>query len=176
MSILPEAAKKYIGLQSEVQVACDLVEKGAVRRFAQAIMNEDPIFDAECANNERYGGPVAPPLYPTHLFRRAFGTPDPIQLNARNPDFDGIDGAGSMWGLPEIEPLKGMAIINGGTEIEFFRYARHGESVTVSSRYADITEKQTSKGPIVLVLIESTHRNGDGELLIRVKFTAIRRK
>jgi hypothetical protein len=176
MSLLPESAKRYIGVRSEIQTACDVVERGAVRRFAQAIMNEDPIFDVACENNRRYGGPVAPPLYPTHLFRRPFGSPDPIQLNARNPDFDGIDGAGSMWALPEIEPLQGLSIINGGTEIEFYRYARHGEAVTVNSRYADISERETSKGPIVLVVIESEHRTAQGELLVRVRFTAIRRK
>ncbi len=176
MSILPEAAKKYIGIQSETEIACDSVERGAVRRYAQAIMDEDPIFHGSCANNERYGGAVAPPLYPTHLFRRPFGVPDPIQANARNPDFDGIVAATSTAGLPEIEPLKGFALLNGGTEIEFFRYARHGETVTLKSRYADIAEKETSKGPIILVITESEYRNGQGDLLVRTKRTQIRRK
>ena len=176
MSILSEAVKKYIGMQSETEIACDSVERGAVRRYAQAVMNEDPIFFANCANNERYGGAVAPPLYPTHLFRRPFGAPDPIQENARNPDFDGIVAAISSQGLPEIKPLKGYALLNGGSEIEFFRYARHGETVKLTSRYADITEKETSKGPIILVITESEYRNGDGDLLIRTRRTQIRRK
>jgi acyl dehydratase len=175
MSILPEEAKKYIGLESETEVACDPVERGAVRRYAQAIMDEDPIFAERCANNERYGGPVAPPLYPTHLMRRRFGARDPIQINARNPDFDGLVGTTTQT-LPEIEPLKNFAVLNGGLDIEFFRYARHGETVKLTSRYADIAEKETSKGPIVLVVIESEFRNGDGELLIRTKRTSIRRK
>jgi acyl dehydratase len=175
MSILPEEAKKYIGLESETEIACDPVERGAVRRYAQAIMDEDPIFAEPCANNARYGGPVAPPLYPTHLMRRPFGAPDPIQKNARNPDFDGLVGT-TTQSLPEIEPLKNFAVLNGGLDIEFFRYARHGETVKLVSRYADITEKETSKGPIVLVVIESEFRNGDGELLIRTKRTSIRRK
>ena len=173
MPILPDDARKYIGLQSRTEIACDPVERGAVRRYAQAIMDEDPIFDTACANNERYGGAVAPPLYLTHLFRRSFGTPDPIQANARNPDFDGSIGSA---GLPEIEPLMGFALLNGGTEIEFFRYARHDETVTVSSRYADISEKETSKGPIILVIIESEYRDGQGDLLIRTRRTQIRRK
>jgi hypothetical protein len=46
MSILPEAAKAYIGVQAEVEVACDCVERGAVRRYAQAIMDAGPIFVA----------------------------------------------------------------------------------------------------------------------------------
>jgi acyl dehydratase len=176
MSALSESLKQYIGMQSETEVACDTVERGAVRRYAQAIMNEDPIFDQPCENNTLFGGPVAPPLFPTHMFRRAFGKPDPVQDNAKNPDFDGIVAATSAQGLPAIEPLAGYALLNGGSEIEFFRYARHGETVKLTSRYADITEKETSKGPIILVVIESEYCNGEGDLLIRTRRTQIRRK
>lgn len=175
MSILPESAKAYIGLESPVETACDTVERGAVRRYAQAIMDEDPIFWSPCDRNERYGGPVAPPLYPTHLFRRPFGAPDPIQQYGSDPDFDGIGPPGAQ-GLPEIEPLRGFSLLNGGSEIEFFRYARHGEQVKLKSKYADIYEKETSKGAMIFVVIESEYRNGDGDLLIRTRRTQIRRK
>ncbi len=174
MSILPDAAKAYIGMQTEVEIACDPVERGAVRRYAQAIMDEDPIYAGEGYATERYGGGVAPLIFPTHMFRRAFGTADPIDQNALNPDYDG-SGLSTTQGLPEIEPLKHLAILNGGSEIEFRRYARHGETVKLRSRYADIVEKQTSKGAIVLVLIESDYLNGEDELLCRVRRTYIRR-
>ena len=175
MSTPAEACQKYVGIESEIELACDPVERGAVRRYAQAIMDEDPIFAEPCANNARYGGPVAPPLYPTHMMRRPFGAPDPIQDNARNPDFDGLS-LSATGGLPEIEPLKGYALLNGGSEIELFRYARHGATVTVKSRYADITQKETSKGTMVFVVLESEYRNGAGELLLRARRTHIRRK
>ena len=61
------------------------------------------------------------------------------------------------------------------SESEFFRYARHGETVTVQSRYASITEKETSKGPMVLVVTESDYCTGEGELLVKVRRTTIRR-
>jgi hypothetical protein len=168
-----EAARKYIGIQSEKEVACDPVERGAVRRYAQAIMDNDPIYWEPCEGNARYGGPVAPPIFPTHMLRRSFGALDPIQEHARDPDFDGTSR--SSQGLPRIEPLNGLSLLNGGSEIEFFRYARHGETVTVQSRYASISEKETSKGPIVLVVIESNYCNGEGEILMKVRQTIIRR-
>lgn len=174
MALMTEALKQYIGMRSETQIACDPVERGAVRRYAQAIQDEDPIFSEACANNARFGGPVATPLYPTHMFRRAFGSPDPLQLRARDPNFDGL-GATSAQGLPELEPIKHLALLNGGSEIEFFRYARHGESVKLRSRYADIVEKETSKGPMLFVVIETEYRNGDDELLMTVRRTLIRR-
>ena len=171
MPILPEAAKQYVGMKSEQEVGCEPVERGAVRRYAQAIMDENPVYsDPDAA--ARYGGAVAPPIFPTHMFRRPFGAPDPLQDRARDPDFDGLS---APRGLPEIEPLKGLSLLNGGSEIEFYRYARHGETVTQQSRYASITEKQTSKGPIILVVIESEYRNGDGELLLKARRTHIRR-
>lgn len=172
MSILPEAAKQYIGLASEREVGCDPVERGAVRRYAQAIMDENPVYSDPGAAGARFGGAVAPPIFPMHMSRRPFGAPDPLQEHARDPDFDGL---GAPRGLPEIEPLKGLSLLNGGVEIEFYRYARHGETVTQQSRYASITEKETSKGPIILVVIESEYRTGDGELLIKARRTHIRR-
>ena len=174
MAILPEAAKKYVGMTSAKEVACDAVEPGAVRRYAQAIMDDDHAYWDDREAIARYGGPVAPPLFPTHLLRRPFGTPDPLQERAHDPDFDGLTN-GSSQGLPTIEPLKGLALLNGGSEIEFFRYARHGETVTVQSRYSSITEKETSKGPMIFVVIESDYCNGKGELLMKTRRTIIRR-
>ena len=170
-----EDLQRYVGIQSEWETACDVVEAGAVRRFAQAIMDEDPAYGRDAQT--RFGGPVAPPLYPMMMFRRRLGTPDPLQLHAGDPDFDGLGQASSVTrGLPEIEPLDGYSALNGGTEVELFRYARHGETIRMRSRYAEITEKQTSKGPIVLVVTESEFATSDGEVLMRARRTLIRRK
>ena len=174
MALLTEALKQYIGLQSETETACEPVERGAVRRYAQAIQDEDPIFAEACANNARLGGPVAPPLFPTHMFRRRFGAPDALQERARDPGFDGL-ASGASSGLPELDPIKHLSLLNGGSEIEFFRYARHGESVKLRSRYADIVEKETSKGAMLFVTIETEYRNGDDELLMKTRRTQIRR-
>ncbi len=171
--LLTDEVKAYIGLSTEAEFACDPVEAGAVRRFAQAIMDEHPAYQPEPNDaNRRYGGPVAPPLFVNHLMRRALGTQDPVQGNAHNPDFDGILPTAS---LPAIEPLKHLASLNGGSEFEFFRYARHGERVSLKLSYDDITEKVSSKGPMLLVVRLYEFRTGEGELLLRSRMTVIRR-
>jgi acyl dehydratase len=170
--MITDQIKSYIGVSSETEFACDAVERGAVRRFAQAIMDEDPVYDAQCALNERFGGPIAQPLFTNHILRRPFGTPDPIQERANDPDFDGLVLA---KGLPTIEPLAKLAVLNGGSEFEFFRHARHGERVSIMQRYADITSKQSSKGLMYFVEIESEFRTEIGELLMRARRTQIRR-
>jgi hypothetical protein len=174
MPILTEEAKSYIGFETEPEAACDLVERGAVRRYAQAIMDEDPIYWSPCEQNARYGGPVAPLLFPTLMFRRAFGALDPIQENARNPDFDGFT-APSGQGLPPLPGLEQLSVLNGGSELEFFRYARHNEQVIVRQRYAEIYERETSKGAMVFVVVQAEYRTSEGELLARVRRTQIRR-
>lgn len=177
MSLVTDAVRAYIGASSAIEFACDAVERGAVRRYAQAIMDDDPTFMDEAAASH-FGGAVAPLLFPTHMFRRAFGTPDPVQGRATDPDFDGVaDGIGATaaQGLPEIEPLRGLRLMNGGSAYEFYRHARHGERVTVRSRYADIVERQTSQGPMVLVTVESEFRTAEGALLLKVRTTLIRR-
>ncbi|MDB5944856.1 MAG: hypothetical protein JWQ13_4422 [Ramlibacter sp.] len=171
--LVTDEVRAYIGVATEAEFACDAVEAGAVRRFAQGIMDEDPAYQAqENEANRRFGGPVAPPLFANHMVRRPLGTPDPIQQNAGNPDFDGIMPAAS---LPPIKPLAHLATLNGGSEFEFFRYARHGERVSVRLSYADITEKQTSKGPMVLVVRLYEFRTEAGDLLMRSRMTSIRR-
>jgi hypothetical protein len=164
-----------VGVESGTEVACDVVERGAVRRYVQAYMDDDPMFYSDDpAVTARYGGPVAPPLFPMNMFRRPFGTPDPFEEYAHDPDFDGIIGS-TAQGLPPLPLPKGIGLLNAGTEVEVFRYARHGETVTAKSRYASITEKQGKKGPMLIVVIETEYRSGDGDLLLRVKKTQIRR-
>ena len=175
MALLTPEVQKLVGATSEVEVACDPVERGAVRRYAQAYMDDDPIFYAdETTRGSRYGGAVAPPLFPMNMFRQPFGTPDPFAARAGNPDFDGIVGS-TAQGLPPLPLPPGTALLNAGTEVELYRYARHGETVTAKSGYDSITEKASSKGPMLLVVIATEYRNAAGELLLRVKKTQIRR-
>jgi len=175
VSLLTSEVEKLIGAESGVEVACDAVERGAVRCYVQAYMDEDPIFHSEeTARGLRWGASVAPPLFPMNMFRRPFGTPDPFAERAADPDFDGIVGS-TAPGLPPLPLPKGIGLLNAGTEVEVFRYARHGESVTAKSRYHSITEKLSSKGPMLLVVIETEYRSGGGDLLLRVRKTQIRR-
>jgi hypothetical protein len=171
-TILTDEIRRYIGVKSETLLACDTVETGAVRRYAQAIMDDDPDYVAG-ATPARFGGPIAPPLYPSFMFRRPLGTPDALTDRAGDPDFDGLVPAAGD-GLPEL-PLHGRALLNAGSEIEFFRYARHGESVIQRSTYADIYERQSKNGPMLFVVTETEYLTQDGELLMRARKTAIRR-
>jgi len=175
MALLTEDIRRLIGAESDLETACEPVERGGVRRYAQAYMDDDPAFHAESgAASERYGGPVAPPLYPMNMFRLPFGAPDPFAAHGNNPDFDGIIGS-TAQGLPPLPLPVGIWLLNAGTDVGLYRYARHGETVTAKSRYHAITEKETGKGPMLLVVIETEYRTAAGDLLLRVRKTQIRR-
>ncbi|HVZ43597.1 MAG TPA: MaoC family dehydratase N-terminal domain-containing protein [Ramlibacter sp.] len=176
MGLIPPEVAALVGVWTQAETACDPVEAGAVRRFAQAIMDDDPAYaaDAGADVHSRYGGPIAPPLFPNHMLRRPYGTPDRLHERAgADPDFDGVVPATES--LPPLAAFAHLPVLNGGSEFEFYRYARHGESVAVRQRYASIEEKQTSKGSLIVVVIEAEIRTAADELLLRSRRTLLRR-
>ena len=172
MTLLNDEVRRYIGLSTGPIEASEPVEKGEVRRFAQAIMDEHPRY-AEERPDDRFGAPIAPPLFPALMFRRPLGKPDPL-LHAGDPDYDGLSLA-SHTGLPDL-PLPGSALVSAGVEAEFYRYARHGESVVQRSVYRDIYEKRSSRGgQLLFTVIDSEFRTEKGELLLRFSYRYVRR-
>lgn len=165
---------RYRGMTAPRQTAPMPLERDTVRRFVQAIMDDDPIYwSDEAAARSRFAAITAPPLYPVHAFRRGPGTPDPLDSVAADPDADGTAGTdGIGFGLPPVEsPFK--RLLNGGNEIEFFRSLHVGETAVVTARYADVSVKQGSSGPLLLVVVESTFANEAGETLLVNKQTLI---
>jgi acyl dehydratase len=166
--------RAIIGPWSEWVEAEHPVETSELRRFHQATM--DPArryWDKGWAEASRYGGIVAPPALPVHAFRRsASSLEDPFD-NRADPEFDG-EGRFMRPGLPKV-PIPLAGILNGGYEYEFFSYARLGDRIRCRSRYQDIVQKQSSRGPMVLVIIEDEYATGDGRLLLRSVNTQIMR-
>lgn len=174
MPRLTDEIRAYIGMETPLQLACDPVERGAVRRYAQAIMDTDPIYmSEEAVRGTRYAKPVAPPLFPNAMLRLPFGERDLVQERAGDPHFDGAVGSSTL-GLPPL-PLVGSPLLNGGSEAELYRYAEHGEPIWLKSRYLDIYEKESSKGTMLMVVIETDFLDQDGKLVLRFRKTQIRR-
>ncbi len=165
---------EYVGREGEPIVASMPLERDTLRRFAQAVMDTDPLYyDAELAAGTRYGGLVAPPLYPVHAFRPAPGGPDPLDVLRQQPDADGSGGNdGVFFGLSPIRsPFK--RLLNGGNEIEFYRCLAVGEKTVAKARYADVRLKQGKSGSLLLVVIETEFRTDAGELLLINRQTLI---
>lgn len=168
-----EDYSRYIGMTSEPSLSYAPLESDVLRRFVQAVMDDDPLYhDADHAKATRHGGIVAPPLYPVHAFKRLPGSPDPLDLVKDNPDADGAGGIWDKLGLTPIEsPYK--RLLNGGSEIEFFQCLRLGERVYTTSRYQDVQLKEGKSGKMLLVTIETELRNDRQELLLINRQTLI---
>jgi len=165
---------RYIGLTAPPLAAALPLEQDTLRRFVQAIMDEDPVYyDEEAASASKYGAICAPPLYPLHAFRRASGTPDPLDVIIENPDADGAgDGADAYYGLEHIK-VPFNRILNGGNEVEMYRCLRKGETAVASPRYASVTPKKGSSGDFLLVVIETRFTTESGELLMICRHTMV---
>ncbi len=165
---------RYRGMAAEPVTSAMPLEADTLRRFAQAIMDADPLYwdEAEAAVS-RYGGLVAPQLYPVHAFRRPAGTPDPLEALGEDHEADGTQGSmGVGFGLHSID-MPYRRLLNGGNEIEFFRSLRVGEKVVAEPRYADVTLKQGKSGNLLLVTVETRFTTEAGELLLINKQTLI---
>ena len=77
-------------------------------------------------------------------------------------------------GMPPITALAHLPILNGGSEFEFFRYARHGEHVFFRQRYAEIFERVSRKGTMIVVVIEGEITTTGGETLLKSRRTLLR--
>jgi len=70
--------KALIGREAQIE-AWDEVERVAIRRLVQAVMNPDPVYwDDGYAAKTRYRGVVAPPMYPMYAFRFPPNAADPL--------------------------------------------------------------------------------------------------
>ena len=171
--MIGEAAKALIGTRSRI-IAWDQVERSEVRRFAQAIMDPDPIYYDDVAARRR-GFPcvVAPPLFPLYAFRFPPDAHDALAEAAEQAEFHG--GAFlPRLGLPDI-PVPQTGLLNGGNEIEFYRYARVGDRLTAECELTDIYEKRGRSGDLVFVEMAMTFLDQDENVLLHNTQIEIRR-
>jgi acyl dehydratase len=148
------------------------ISEDALRRFMQAVMDDDPTaYDPAAAARAGYDGIVAPPLFPLHALRRPSGSPDPLDRLVEDPAWD-ASAYTSLGDLPSLD-LPLLRLLNGGTAAEFFKLARVGDTIRVRSWYADIFDREGGSGPMVVVVVETEYVNQGDELLVRVRNTLI---
>ncbi|SRR5579875_372615 len=138
--------KKFIGTES--QPITHEVERGAIRLFAQAIGDPNPLFnDEKAARKTRFGGMIAPPTFVRLLMPREM------------PKMD----------LPNI-PKR---LLDGGSEWEFYEPIRPGDRITVVARLADLRETEGRMGTMVVRVTEVRYTNQFDELCTIQRMTLI---
>ena len=126
------------------------VEKGAIRKFAEAIGDADPIYhDVQAAQAAGLKTIVAPPT-----FLCTFRAQD----------------------LPELKIAFGRVRLNGGNAYEYYQPVYAGDTITVTAKYADVAERTGRTGKMVFVFTELTFRNQHGEVVAKGRNTGIMRE
>lgn len=126
-----EMRQQAIGLEG--QPATTDVEKGAIIKFAEAIGDENPVFNDEAAAREsRYGGLIAPPTFLRSV-------------------------TSSRVVLPFDFPFERR--LDGGSEWEYFVPIRPGDRITAVARIEDINEREGRLGVMIITSTKTTYRN-----------------
>ena len=154
--MIPEAAKQYIGRMDPPVVR--EVEKGAIRRYAAAFDNQNPLYyDEEHARDSRYGCIVAPPGFfgwPAKSVASAVGLPDVVvDLQAALADA----------GFPRI--------LDGGISYDFFLPVRAGDTLVASTRIEDISEKEGKTGTMLMCRFQTSYLSQNGDLVVTSRQT-----
>lgn len=154
--MVPDELKQHIGKIDPPHVR--EVERGAIRRYADAVGDDNPLyFDEEYASESRYGTIIAPPGF--------FGW--------------------SMQSVPSSEGIIGLMtaminagyyrILDGGMSYEFFLPVRAGDIVIASPKVKDVTAKEGKSGPMMVCDFETTYLNQNGDLVAKAYQTLIGR-
>ena len=158
--MLPKEVTQLIGKRGETTVF--EVEKGAIRRYADAVGDQNPLYwDEEYARRSGFGAMVAPPGF--FGWPARWGVAGPFFPDLRQEVTDITAKAGYTRGL------------YGGVEYEFYHPIRAGDVLLATSEVKDIYEREGKTGKMVFLVIETTYARRDGQVVAKARETAIRR-
>lgn len=159
MSALLEKLKKYVGAESEPIVY--FIDTGAIKFFAESIMDPDPLYrDESYAKTTKHGGIVAPPTF--------YGGATSL----------GNVTAGDARTVVSVDiPMPpGWAGLNAGDDFQLFAPVKPGDTLTCREKVVDAYEKQGSSGHLIFVIREKTFTNQHGQVVLVRRGTTVLRK
>jgi acyl dehydratase len=154
--MVPDSLKQYIGKVDPPHLR--EVEKGAIRRYADAVGDNNPLYyDEEYAKKTKYGGIIAPPGF----FGWAKRT---------------ISSSEGLIGLIGAMIEAGYAgILDGGMAYDFYLPIRVGDTLVGSPKVADIALKE-GKTKMMILRFETSYTNQNGDLVAKSYQTLIGRQ
>jgi len=153
---MTDEVKAMIGTMAEPVIM--EVERGAIRRYADAVGDDNPLFhDVEFAKNAGYEDMICPPGF--------WGW--------------AIKGKAVIGGLSMVGAVLVKAglfrILDGGVDQEFYIPIRAGDTLTAYSKIADIREREGKAGKMVFTTVETTYLNQNGDKVAVNRATIIAR-
>lgn len=123
------------------------VEKGAIKKFAEAIGDDNPLWNDEAAaRRSRYGGLTAPPTFLRSL----------------------------RVGLPELSfEIPFDRRLDGGSDWEYFQPVRPGDRIQAVAKVTDLRERSGRMGLMIFMTAKITYRNQFDEIVATQTATSI---
>tara|TARA_B100000686_G_scaffold191266_1_gene197926 strand:- start:4920 stop:5399 length:480 start_codon:yes stop_codon:yes gene_type:complete len=151
-SYITKEMNDHIGV--ETTLGSVEIEKGAIIKFAQAIGDENPLFQEESIAKESYtNGIIAPPTF-----------------------LRSIDAACALTNTEskvDIIPEYFNARVDGGSEWEYFGHIRPGDTITVSKMIQNLFERSGRMGEMLFVVSLIKYVNQLDELIATQTTTGI---
>lgn len=137
--------KDMIGKRSEKVV--NVVERGAVKKFCEAIGDIHPIYvDADYAAESRYKQNIAPPTFPVTF------------------SYGQVEGSDKM-------PRAGL--IHGEQQFQYNRPLFIGEEIFCYSEIEDYYEREGSSGTLAFMVRRNRGESASGELIFSSRSVTI---
>jgi len=141
--------RSLVGRESEPVVW--EVERGMIRRFAEALGDPNPIYvDEAAARAAGHQTVVAPPSFAAAL-----------SVNER---------------FRHSLDLGPRLVLHGEQQIEYGRPVVAGDRLTLKSRVADVQERAGASGPMDVLVLEDEARDPQGHLVFRTRATLVLRR
>ena len=151
-SYISKKMKEQIGVESFLGSV--EIEKGAIKKFAQAIGDDNPLFqDESVARKSNIGGIIAPPTFLRSVDAAC------ANLNAEPKQ--------------DIIPVHFTSRVDGGSEWEYFGHIRPGDTITVSKTIQKIFERSGRMGEMLFVVALIKYVNQLEELVATQTTTSI---
>jgi len=145
-SIITDEMKALIGVEGSPTVF--EVETGAIKMFAEAIDDPNPLWqDEEYAKKTKYGGIIAPPVF---LCSPRAGIGKGVQM--KSPFF---------------------RVLAGGDELEYLKPIKPGDTITAVGKIAEYNEREGKRGKMLFTIIETTFKNQHDEVVVIGRSTYI---
>jgi acyl dehydratase len=124
------------------------VERGAIRRFAEAIGDFNPAYyDEEFAKSAGYPAIVAPPSFPASFHSAA--------------------------DLRELLGVGVKSLLHAEQSFEYERPIFAGDRIYVATRVAEVLERMGPTGRMDVAVIEDEGRDEEGKLVFRARRTLV---
>jgi acyl dehydratase len=134
---------------SETEPTVTEIGAGAIRKFALAVGDPDPLYvDENYARHSRFGGIVAPPTFVCAFTAGHF--PEIVDQN-----------------------LPFQRMLHSEDAVKSYRLMRPGDVITAFARYVDAYSKEGTRGPMVFQAADLILKDAAGERVAEVRITTV---